>query len=105
MGELVILLLFGAVCLYFLSASRVRELAIQAVGRASRDANFQWLDQSVHIRRISLSRDETGQWRMWRQYRFDYSYDGLERRHGFVIMLGRRMQSIVMAEREPLAHD
>ncbi len=105
MGELTILLVFGALCVYFLSALRVRELATQAVGRASRDANFQWLDQSVHIRRISLSRDGTGQWRMWRQYRFDYSYDGLERRQGFVIMLGRRMQSIVVAEREPLAQD
>jgi hypothetical protein len=90
--------------MYFLAAVRVRELALQAVGRASKNDEFQLLDQSVHIRRISLSRDDRGRWHIWRQYRFDYTYEGVERRQGFVIMLGKQLQSIVVSERAPTLH-
>ncbi|MEZ5502186.1 MAG: DUF3301 domain-containing protein [Halioglobus sp.] len=93
-----------AACLHFLAAVRVRELAVQAVARAARLDDFQLLDQSVHIRRLSLSRDSGGRWRIWRQYRFDYSYDGVERRQGFVIMLGRQLQSVVVSERTTTLH-
>lgn len=104
LGEILSLFLFGALCLHFLAATRVRELAVQAVGRASRRDDFQLLDQAVHIRRISLSRDDSGRWRIWRQYRFDYSYDGVERRQGFVIMLGKELQAVVVSEPAPTLH-
>ncbi|MDX1736043.1 MAG: DUF3301 domain-containing protein [Halioglobus sp.] len=103
-AEIVVILVLAAAGLYVLAAIRVRELALQAVARASRVDDFQLLDQSVHIRRISLSRDESGRWRVWRQYRFDYSYDGVERRQGQVIMLGNRLQTIVITERERVLH-
>jgi hypothetical protein len=62
------------------------------------------LDQSVHIQRMSLSRGDRGRWHIWRQYRFDYTYEGVERRQGFVIMLGKQLQSIVVSERDPTLH-
>jgi len=98
LGDVALVLGIALGCLYFLSALRVRELAVQAVGVASRRDDFQLLDQSVHIQRISLSRDGAGRWRVWRQYRFDYTYDGVERRQGTVVMLGRQLQSVVVAE-------
>jgi hypothetical protein len=104
LGNVLALLALLVLCLHFLSAIRVRELAVQAVGRASAQDDFQLLDQSVHLQRMSLSRDEAGRWRIWRQYRFDYSYDGVERRHGFVVMLGRQLQSIVVSERNRTLH-
>jgi len=104
LGDVVALFSLGFLCMLFLAAVRVRELALQAVGRASARDDFQLLDQSVHMRRISLSKDGSGRWRIWRQYRFDYSYDGVERRQGFVIMLGKQLQSIVISERVPTLH-
>jgi hypothetical protein len=86
------------------SATRVRELALQQVARASQRDDFQLLDQSVHIQRMSLSRDQGGRWRIWRQYRFDYSFDGMERRQGHVIMLGKQLQSVVVSERPAVLH-
>ena len=71
LAEVLTVFLFGVMCLYFLGSIRVRELAVQAVGRAGKQDDFQLLDQAVHIRRISLSRDGRGRWRIWRQYRFD----------------------------------
>ncbi len=104
LGEILVVLLFGVLCLHFLAAIRVREIAIQAVGHASRRDDFQLLDQSVHLNRISLSRDQSGRWRIWRQYRFDYSYDGVERRQGFVIMLGKQLQAVVVSEPSVTLH-
>jgi uncharacterized protein DUF3301 len=98
LGEVLVVFLLGTLCLYFLAAIRVRELAVQAVGKAGQRDDFQLLDQSVHINRMSLSRDATGRWRIWRQYRFDYSYDGVERRQGHVIMLGKQLQAVIVSE-------
>ena len=89
LGEVLALLAFGALCVHFLAATRIRELALQHVAIAAKRDDFQLLDQSVHIQRFSLSRDGCGRWRIWRQYRFDYSVDGAERRQGHVIMLGK----------------
>lgn len=99
LGEVLAVLLFGAACVYFLGAIRIRELAVKAVAAASQRDDFQLLDQTVHIQRLSLSRDSKGRWCIWRQYRFDYSYDGVERRQGHVIMLGKFLQAVVVSER------
>ena len=103
-GEVLAMMLFGAVCLHFFAATRVREIALQHVGKASVRDDFQLLDQSVHIQRMSLSRDREGRWRIWRQYRFDYSFDGVERRQGHVIMLGKQLQAVVVSERPTVLH-
>lgn len=104
LGEVLTVFLLGAAGLYFMGSIRVRELAVQAVARASQRDDFQLLDQSVHIRRVSLSRDDTGRWRIWRQYRFDYSYDGVERRQGYVTMLGKRLHSLIVSEPAATIH-
>lgn len=102
--ELAVVLVLGLTALYAFAAIRIRELAHQAVIRESHRGEFQLLDQSVHLNRLSLSRDSKGRWRVWRQYRFDYTYDGVQRGQGFVIMLGRQLQSVVMPERDPVIH-
>ena len=104
LGDILLALLIGGLSLYFLSAIRVRELAVQAVTRAGRDNDYQLLDQAVHIRRISLSRDRQGRWRVWRQYRFDYSFDGVERRQGHVIMLGKQLETVVISDQARTIH-
>lgn len=104
LADILLALLFGVLCLYFLGAIRVRELAVQAVRRTGKQDDFQLLDQAVHIQRISLSRDRGGRWRIWRQYRFDYSFDGVERRQGHVIMLGKQLQSVVISDPARTVH-
>ena len=104
LGEILVIVVFGLVCFYLFEAHRVRELALQAAARASSRDDFQLLDQSVHINRVSLSRDDNGRWRVWRQYRFDYSFDGVERRQGFVVMLGKQLQSVIVAAPQRTLH-
>ena len=91
--------LFCVIGAYFLNATRVREFAIAAVTFEGKKGNFQLLDQSVHLIKLSLSRDSNGRWKIWRQYRFDYSLEGDDRRQGYIIMLGKSRETIVFAER------
>lgn len=102
LGEILLFLLVLAYGVYLFQALRVRELALEAARRACTRENVQLLDQSVSMQRLSLSRDDQGSWRIWRQYRFDYSLDGERRQKGHVIMLGLRLQALVMAE--PTVH-
>ena len=101
LGEILVVFLIGLAVVYFLGSIRVRELAVQSVRAASQRDDFQLLDQNVQLQRVSMSRDDEGRWRVWRQYRFDYGFDGVERRQGHVIMLGKRMRALVVAERAP----
>ena len=104
LGEVLVLFAVGALALYVFSSIRIRELALQQVQAAGRRDGFQLLDESVQIQKVSMSRDRAGQWRVWRQYRFDYSLDGVERRRGHVIMLGRRLVSVVVGEAPRVLH-
>ena len=99
LGQVTIGLLLAAYGVYLFQALRVRELALQAARRSCHRDGVQLLDETVSIRRISMSRDERGNWRVWRQYHFEYSVDGVERERGHVIMLGAEVQALVMTER------
>ncbi len=96
-----ILLIFavGGYGIYFFQSLRVRELALDAARQTCKTNGVQLLDGSVSVQRLSASRDSRGMWHVWRQYRFEYSVEGYERERGHVIMLGKRLQAVVMAER------
>jgi hypothetical protein len=103
LADLLVVALIGSAALYWFSSTRVRELAIAAARRSTEMADVQLLDQSVALARVSLSRDRQGRWRVWREYRFDYSRDGLSREVGHIIMLGKRLEAVVVAE-SPTIH-
>lgn len=75
-------------------------MALSAAKRACEQAGTQFLDESVSIKRISMSRDNSGSWRIWRLYHFEYSYDGQARLLGRIAMLGYRQQSLVLQQPE-----
>ncbi|MEM7692218.1 MAG: DUF3301 domain-containing protein [Pseudomonadota bacterium] len=87
-----------AILAYAFAATRVRELAIMAARRSTKTADVQLLDQTVALNRVSMSRDRKGSWRVWRQYRFEYSRDGVTREDGQIIMLGKELQAVVVAD-------
>lgn len=101
--DLAVWAFFGLLAWYWFSGTRVRELAIAAARRSTKMADVQLLDQSVALARVSLSRDRRGRWRIWREYRFEYSRDGLSREMGQIIMLGPRLEAVIVAE-SPTLH-
>ncbi len=103
LADLLFVAIAGAAAWYWFSGTRVRELAIAAAKRATKQSDLQLLDQTVSLARVSLSRDAKGRWRLWRQYRFEYSRDGVTRESGHIIMLGQRLEAVLVAE-SPTIH-
>ncbi|MFN3239136.1 MAG: DUF3301 domain-containing protein [Pseudomonadales bacterium] len=104
MEELLFIILVTVGGLYWVAAMRCKELAISTARRECNRHDVQLLDQTVHQNHISLSRDQDGRWRVWREYRFEYSENGVERRMGALIILGQRVMRISLESLNTIIH-
>ena len=57
-------------------------------------ALFDVLDGTVAFARVALVRAEGGGLKLRRTYVFDYTATSIERRQGFVLLMGRRVESV-----------
>jgi hypothetical protein len=90
--EIVLLVLAGAVAWHWYAGMHAREQAIAVGRRACADAGAQFLDDSVALSRIRFARNGQGQLQFQRDYRFEFSDTGNNRRPGVVRMLGDRVE-------------
>ena len=73
---------------------RAREYAIIHCRNACHEMNFQLLDETVALVSFRLRRTTSGQIRPLRQYRFEFSIDGLGRSMGHLVLHGDQTQTI-----------
>jgi hypothetical protein len=96
----IVALLAGILCLYWWHSSvDCRELANRAAFAACAAEGLWLLDGTVSFRGWRAGRDNHGRLRLRRHYVFDYSADGATRAQGFVVLLGREIESIGLASR------
>lgn len=92
-GTLALLCLAGALAWFWQNALAARERANEAAQEACRRLSLQFLDGTVAFTRLSLRREQ-GRLQLRRTYVFDYTANSIERRQGFVILAGRRLESV-----------
>lgn len=92
--EILLLGLFGAAGWYWYAGLHAREQAVAVGRRACQDAGLQFLDESVALRRLRLARNGDGQMQFQRDFHFEFSDTGDNRRPGVVRMLGERVEWI-----------
>jgi len=90
--EILLLGLFGAIAWYWYAGMLVREQAVAVGRRTCVDAGLQFLDESVALSRTRFARNGQGQLQFQRDYRFEFSDTGDNRRPGVVRMLGDRVE-------------
>lgn len=76
-----------------------REMANRLAADTCKQAEVQLLDGTVSVQRMGLARSADGGWTLRRTYVFDYSEDGYNRRRGFVVLSGLRLDSVGLAPR------
>lgn len=92
MPTTILLMIAGALAFAFWNASRAAAERAEVLGRnACKAADVQWLDQSVHAVGIRLCRLPSGTLGFERTFRFDYSYDGVDRHSGRMVLRGDRL--------------
>jgi len=104
MGEFLLIILLGLVALYWQSGMRGKELAVRAARKECKLCNVQLLDQTVQQVKISMSRDEKDQWRIWREYRFEYTQNDDGRYEGQLTVLGQKVLRIALETFNPVIH-
>lgn len=92
--EILLLGAFGGAGWYWYAGMQAREQAIAVGRRSCSDANLQFLDESVALSRTRFARNSSGQLQFQRDYRFEFSDTGNNRRPGVVRMLGDRVEWI-----------
>jgi hypothetical protein len=94
MENLLLLAIIGAGIWFWLDSMQARERAIAAAVRACREINVQLLDQTVALASLKPARNKEGHL-VWRRiYGFEYSLQGVERRHGRAILRGRVLEQV-----------
>ncbi len=73
---------------------QVREQAVVVGRRACVDAGLQFLDESVALSRTRFARNSNGQLQFLRDYHFEFSDTGDNRRPGVIRMLGEHVEWI-----------
>ncbi len=79
---------------FWADSTRAREVALQHCGRACRDANVQFLDQTVALASLGLGRDARGRLVPRRRYGFEFSTNGADRHRGVAAMTGRVVEFV-----------
>jgi hypothetical protein len=51
-----------------------------------------------------MSRDGSDQWRIWREYRFEYTQDGDGRHQGQLTILGQKVLRVALETFNPVIH-
>lgn len=75
---------------------RILEIAREAGRQTCNRMNVQFLDDTVAGTRLQLARDQHGRRILRRTYRFEFTETGDSRREGEVVMLGDRVESVMM---------
>lgn len=75
------------------SAMAAREAANRAAREICGQLRLRLLDDTVALARIRPVRGPLGHWRLRRHYVFDYTDDGARRLQGFVVLMGRDVES------------
>ncbi|MGD8712838.1 MAG: DUF3301 domain-containing protein [Thiohalophilus sp.] len=73
-----------------------REIAHRVGARACREADVQFLDDTVALQKLRLRRGSHGSLALYRLYIFEFASDGEFRYHGYIHMLGHKLQKLEM---------
>src|SRR5688572_31540026 len=98
-GLLTVILLAAAVVWFWQDSLAARESANRAAKEACDRLSLQFLDGTVAFARLAFVR-VGGVLKLRRTYVFDYTATSIERRQGFVLLTGRRVETVGYAAGE-----
>jgi|HigsolmetaAR201D_1030396.scaffolds.fasta_scaffold08249_2 hypothetical protein len=97
---LVMLILAAAIGWFWQDSLAARERANKAAMEACNRLSLQFLDGTVAFARLQLIRSTGSLFTLRRTYVFDYTANSIERRQGFVVLAGHRVETVGYARSE-----
>lgn len=94
MSSLLVILVLAGIAWFWFDSTKAKETATQAASGACQAIQAQLLDQTVSLKRLSVSRDKNGRIQLARSYNFELSLDRQERSTGRVNLLAQNISSV-----------
>lgn len=95
-----IALAFGGLLVWlWLDSVKAREVAVRSAAYACQAEALQLLDETVAIRALRLVRDNEGRVRLFREYGFEFSDTGDNRRSGRLTLIGHELEMLHLRPR------
>jgi hypothetical protein len=91
---LILLILAAAIAWFWQDSLAARERANAAAIEACDRLSLQFLDGTVAFARLQFIRGTQSLFSIRRTYVFDYTANSIERRQGFVVLNGRRVETV-----------
>ncbi|MCL2635657.1 MAG: DUF3301 domain-containing protein [Betaproteobacteria bacterium] len=103
--EISAIAMIAAALWFWLDTLKAREAGIRAARQACAEDGLQFLDESVVGRSLWPARDDAGQLRLRRVYRFEFSDTGDNRRSGSIVLLGDEVEFLHLCpQREAMSN-
>jgi hypothetical protein len=99
---LALLIVASAIAWFWQDSLAARERANSAAMEACERLSLQFLDGTVAFARLKIIRGTGSIFDLRRTYVFDYTANSIERRQGFIVLTGRRIDSVGFARGEDL---
>jgi hypothetical protein len=96
MKEILLIAVLMLLLWFWRDSLRARERALRISRRACEQINAQLLDETVALIKLRLCRTKAGTMALCRQYTFDFSLDGAQRRSGSIAMKGQGIEDLVL---------
>ena len=96
-SALVFMLAAAALGWFWHDSLAARQSANRSAQEACQRLGLQFLDGTVAFTRITLTRGHAGHLTLRRTYVFDYTANSIERRQGFLVLVGRQLESVGFA--------
>ena len=93
-ADLAILVVLGAIPVYWFNAMRAKELARRFGREACGRSGLIFLDDTVVLTKTRVRRDREGRLRIYREYRYEFTSDGTRRYRGEIVLMGRNVQQV-----------
>jgi hypothetical protein len=96
MKEILLAPVLLAIIWYWWETMQCKEMARIAGRQSCRNADVQFLDDTVEQKKLWLRRAENGRLQLCRIFFFEFSSDGAQRYQGRIIMLGKTIKEVEM---------
>ena len=94
--EIYLLVLLTLVLVVWWDTIRCQEIAKRAGKYSCNSENVQFLDDTVQLHKIRMARNSAGRLHFCRDYRFEYSLDGVQRCQGLIKLCGRVVSEVAL---------
>ncbi len=93
MNSILFLLLLLLLVMLWQDGLRSREFTVDFCKRKCNELDLQLLDQTVALKSLTLQRNENGFLRIFRQYNFEFSTNGVDRHSGTILINKEKVES------------